>query len=85
VSVGESFCAFVAGQAASWLYWNITDISFAIPLYLVLAIFANLPLFPSSNQQSRIGLLKRSLYAFLMGLIYFLYVHLSVWIWFTTF
>ena len=85
VSAAESLCAFVATQTAGWLDLENGSKLFAILLYLLLALFVNLLLFPSSNQQGRIGLLKRSLYAVPMGLIYFFYMQSAVWLWFTIF
>ena len=78
VSVAESLCAVVAMQAAGWPDLENGLKLFAIPLYLLLAMFVNLLLFPPLNLQGRIGLLKRSLYAFPMGLIYLFYMQLTV-------
>jgi hypothetical protein len=85
VSVAESLCAVVAMQASGWLDLDNGSKLFAIPLYLLLAMSVNLLLIPSSNQQGRNGLLKRCLNAFPMGLIYYFFMQLTAWLWFTIF
>ncbi len=85
VSVAESLCALVIVQIAGRFALGNGSKLFAIPLYLLLAMLVNLLLFPLSDQEGRIGLLKRGFYAFPMGLIYFFHMQLTAWLWFTVF
>jgi hypothetical protein len=67
VAIAESFCIFAATMSTKWLDIPLFG---ALAAYAFLAIFPNLLLVPSVNQEGGDLVLTRCLYALFLGLIY---------------